>query len=424
MKKYHRFKLRTDRMDENGACPVILVITKNRKRQFISLKFSVQPENWDSESERLLILDKCSDKEKKAENQRRKELNATIDNWANRALAIEFDYERENNSQWTPGQYKEKLKSQPVKGKVEPFLKEHIKTLRDTYKYGTVRTFEEIYRKLLQFDDDFYSLCFNDITIAYINRFNEWMEKKGLSSNTREAHFKRLRTTYNKAIKSGQAKKENYPFGRDGFQVYALHRETEKRYMPTEYLEKLKNQKSPNPHNEHSRLLFLFSYYCYGISFKDMAVLRKSNIVKYNSGEYIVYKRLKTQEKQTSPISIKITDNIRQTLEAIIENKQPIEDFLLPIVTKPKENFSRLSRHIEIILRSHNTYLQRLAVEFEIKMKLTSYVSRHTAAMQLQGHQIPEHVISQMLGHKKLETTKVYLDSLDTSVIDEAVKVL
>jgi site-specific recombinase XerD len=44
--------------------------------------------------------------------------------------------------------------------------------------------------------------------------------------------------------------------------------------------------------------------------------------------------------------------------------------------------------------------------------------------MQLQGHQIPEHVISQMLGHKKLETTKIYLDSLDTSVIDEAVKVL
>ncbi len=424
MKKYHRFKLRTDRMDENGECPVIMVITKNRKRQFVSLKFAVLPENWDSVKERLIIIDECSNKGEKAENQKRKEYNATIDNWANRALAIEFDYEHENNSHWTPGQYKEKLKTQPIKGKVEPFLKEHIKTLQETHKFGTANTFYALYRKLLHFEPDFLTLRFNDVTIPYINRFNEWMEKGGLSSNTRECHIKRLRAIYNKAIKNGQANKENYPFGRDGFQTYALHRETEKRYMPTEFLEKLKNQKSEDSHNEYSRLLFLFSYYCYGISFKDMAVLRKSNIVKYNSGEYIVYKRLKTQDKKSSPISIKITDNIRQTLDAITKYKAPIEDFLLPLVSKPKGNFSKLSMHIEIVLRSHNKYLQRLADEFEINMKLTSYVSRHTAAMQLQGHQIPEHVISQMLGHKKLETTKVYLDSLDTSVIDEAVKVL
>ena len=69
MKKYHRFKLRTDRLDENGTCPVIMVITKNRKRQFISLKISVRPEYWDSDNERLIILGNCSDKTEKAENQ-------------------------------------------------------------------------------------------------------------------------------------------------------------------------------------------------------------------------------------------------------------------------------------------------------------------------------------------------------------------
>jgi len=424
MKKYHRFKLRNDRKDENGACPLIMVITKNRKRQFVSLKISVLPEHWNDEQERLILLDTPVNKKEIAENQQRKEANAKIDDYANRALAIEYEYERENNSHWTPGQYKQKLKAQPVKGKVEPFLKKHIQTLQEIQCPGTAGTFYVLYRKLLGFDPDFFRLSFNDITIPYINHFNEWMEKDGVSSNTRECHIKRLRAIYNKAIKNGQANKENYPFGRDGFQVYALHRETEKRYMPTDHLEKLKNQKSENPYNEYARLLFLFSYYCYGISFKDMAVLRKSNIVKYNSGEYIVYKRLKTQDKKSSPISIKITHNIRQTLNAIIDYKEPIEDYLLPIVSKPKENYSRLSRHIEIVLRSYNKFLQRLADEFGINMKLTSYVSRHTAAMQLQGHQIPEHVISQMLGHKKLETTKVYLDSLDTSVIDEAVKVL
>jgi len=424
MKKYHRFKLRSDRADKNGTCPVIMVITKNRRRQFISLKISVLPENWDSKSERLVILEKYVDKKDKSEKQKLKENNAIIDDFAKRAQAIEFEFERENNTHWTLNQYKVKLNTLPAKGKIEPFLKEHIQVLREIHRHGTANTFYALYRKLLKFDLDFHSLCFNDITITYINRFNERMEQDGASSNTREGYLKRLRATYNKAIQNGQANKENYPFGRDGFTVYALHRETEKRYMPTEYLEKLKNQKSENPHNEYSRQLFLFSYYCYGISFKDMAVLRTSNVIKYNSGEYIVYKRLKTQDKKSSPISIKITDNIRQTLKALTSHKRPIGDFILPIVSKPKDDFSSLSRHIEIILRMYNKYLQRLADEFGLDMKLTSYVSRHTAAMQLQEKKIPEHVISQMLGHKKLETTKVYLDSLDTSVIDEAVKVL
>ncbi|MCK5017196.1 MAG: tyrosine-type recombinase/integrase, partial [Candidatus Peribacteraceae bacterium] len=58
------------------------------------------------------------------------------------------------------------------------------------------------------------------------------------------------------------------------------------------------------------------------------------------------------------------------------------------------------------------------------EFNLTSYVSRHTMAMQLQENEIPENVISQVLGHKKLETTKVYLDSLKTDVIDKAAEVL
>ncbi len=44
--------------------------------------------------------------------------------------------------------------------------------------------------------------------------------------------------------------------------------------------------------------------------------------------------------------------------------------------------------------------------------------------MQLQSNTIPREVISQILGHSDLKTTNTYLDSLDSSVIDEATKVL
>jgi len=70
-------------------------------------------------------------------------------------------------------------------------------------------------------------------------------------------------------------------------------------------------------------------------------------------------------------------------------------------------------------------YLENLAIEFGINdINLTSYVSRHTMAMSLQNNEVPREVISQILGHKDLKTTNTYLDSFNSSVIDEAVKVL
>lgn len=57
-------------------------------------------------------------------------------------------------------------------------------------------------------------------------------------------------------------------------------------------------------------------------------------------------------------------------------------------------------------------------------IKLTTYVARHTMAMMLQHNNVSRVQISQMLGHSDMKTTNTYLDSFDTTVIDEAAKVL
>ena len=48
----------------------------------------------------------------------------------------------------------------------------------------------------------------------------------------------------------------------------------------------------------------------------------------------------------------------------------------------------------------------------------------HSYAMRLKNSGISEDVISQALGHKSLQTTKIYLDSFGNEVIDKANEVL
>ena len=191
-------------------------------------------------------------------------------------------------------------------------------------------------------------------------------------------------------------------------------------------MEKLKTTIMQNEVLERTRRLFLFSYYCYGISFIDAALLTKKNILRYDGGEYIVYKRNKTKEaKNVKPIQIKIGAEIRTLLDWFVSKTILVDDYLLPIISKEGYEGEKLYNHIRSRFGRNNKNLNELAKTLGITdMKLTSYVSRHTMAMTLQSNQIPREVISQILGHNDLATTNTYLDSFASSVIDEAAKVL
>ena len=57
-------------------------------------------------------------------------------------------------------------------------------------------------------------------------------------------------------------------------------------------------------------------------------------------------------------------------------------------------------------------------------MPLTCYVARHTWASIAKSKNIPISVISEAMGHDSESTTRIYLASLDTSVIDKANKLI
>ena len=250
------------------------------------------------------------------------------------------------------------------------------------------------------------------------------MEKNGCCGNTRMHTLKTLRAVINKAIKEKAASNNTYPFGKGGFEINKLAEETAKRYLLPTDLELIKNSPQQNFVLERARRIYLFSYYCFGMSFVDMANLTINNIEMLVTGAHIVYKRQKTKNaKNVKPIKIFVTPAIKEQLEWFKANTPEAGEYLLPIITKEYDG-EQLYEHVRCRYKRINANLKKLGKALGISLTLTTYTARHTMAMTLQSNDIPREIISQALGHSNLTTTATYLAGFSTSVLDKVAKML
>lgn len=419
--KYASFKMWiADKYHYKEGYAIWLVVRKNNKRKVMALGIYAEPHQWNDKLE-MFVTDKRVPKL----HPDRIYLNEWLTQKKSEILRIIADFDT-NKIDWTLNQFEQEFFHYSNKGNVKEFFENLIQTYKDTNHIGNANCYSRTLHVLELFDEKLPERVFPEIDIKYVKSFDVFLQKRECKGNTRKFYFKTLRAVLNKAIQDGEASETTYPFGKGGFSISSLEEETTKRYLPHDSMLKLKTTVMDNAVLERTRRLFLFSYYCYGISFIDAALLTKKNIIRYNGGNYIVYKRNKTKEaKKVKPIQIKITPEIQELMDWFSGNTLLAEDYLLPIVSIAGYKGEQLYNHIRSRFGRNNKNLTNLAKALEITdMKLTSYVSRHTMAMTLQDNQVPREVISQILGHSDLATTNTYLDSFASSVIDEAVKVL
>ncbi|MDR0573070.1 MAG: site-specific integrase [Tannerella sp.] len=247
-------------------------------------------------------------------------------------------------------------------------------------------------------------LCGQDILLDSIDndlmrKYENWLKSEGVMKNTASCYMRALRSVYNQAVKRGLTTQKN-PFSN----IFTRIDKTVKRAVNEDTVIKLKNL-DLSVHGELAlaRDLFLFSFYMRGMSFVDMANLRKGNV----KNGYIVYVRSKT--KQT--LTVKMEDCMQEIIMRY--ERQTIDDYLLPVYTA--QNSDNTSQ-----LRNHNKRLKRISEMVKLENPLSSYVSRHTWATLALRKGVPVEVISESMGHENETTTRIYLASLGQSVVDKA----
>ena len=281
------------------------------------------------------------------------------------------------------------------------FMESIIAKLKHNGKVRTSETYKSTLNSFKKFreDDDIMLDC---ITSEMMEAYEAWHKNRGVAPNTISFYTRILRAVYNRAVEDDIIENRN-PFRH----VYTGVDKTVKRALPLAVIKKIKAlDLSLTPALDYARDMFLMSFYLRGMSFIDMAFLKKSDL----KNGYVTYRRRKTGQQ----LIIEWTKEMQMILDKYPENKS---DYLLPVIRNPGLNERCTYRNTGYNI---NHSLKRIAGMVGVTIPLTLYVARHSWASAAKAKGIPLSVISEGMGHDSEATTQIYLASLDTSVVDKA----
>ena len=281
------------------------------------------------------------------------------------------------------------------------FMESLIIKLKQNGKTRTSETYSVTLNSFKKFrkGEDIMLDCLNS---KIMEAYEAWHQQRGVAPNTISFYTRILRAAYNRAVEEEIIENRN-PFRR----VYTGVDKTVKRALPLQIIKKIKYlDLSLTPELDFARDMFMMSFMLRGMSFIDMAYLKKTDL----ANGYVTYRRRKTGQQ----LIIEWTNEMQMILDKYPENTS---EYLLPIIRHAGINERCTYRNVGYNI-NHN--LKRIAEKVGVNVPLTLYVARHSWASAAKAKGIPLSVISEGMGHDSEATTQIYLASLDTSVVDKA----
>lgn len=281
------------------------------------------------------------------------------------------------------------------------FMEKSIVRLKEIGRLRTSETYAAAlssFRKYRQGNDIMMESLSSDVMEGY----QGWLQQRGSAQNTVSFYIRILRAVYNRAVEE-ELTENRRPFRH----VFTGVDKTVKRALPISLLRKIRKlDLSLTPRLEFARDMFILSFMLRGMSFIDMAYLRKTDLIN----GHITYRRRKTRQQLT----IAWTSDMQEILERYPENTN---EYLLPIIKNHGTNERCVVKNVG---EQINLSLKKIGVMVGIGVPLTMYVARHSWASIAKSRGVPVSVISEGLGHEKESTTRIYLAHLDSTVVDKA----
>lgn len=412
---------------KDGSHPFYVRITKGRKVRYIATGLSIHPQYWNEDKNTF---------RKSYSPEKGRQLMVSLQKWvekyadaASELATADISHSSESITTKVAEDRKE-LRKYQLLSYFNHLIEQHEKT----GKVGNRKVYRDVGNNLQRYIGLGKDVSFDAVTVKFCNGWEAQMRSEGLSEITLSVKFRTLRAVVNRAISEGYAKESSYPFARNEsekrkFFVGKFNTKTSKRAISTLDIQKIEAYE-PEPYqgqyaslrDNTARLLlakhlFLFSYYCGGVNFVDMALVKWANVgLDLNGNPRLNYTRQKTGGKFSIPLKTKamaILDHYRP------ETETAPSEYIFPVLHTALHK-TEMQRHNRCnkILGQVNADLKTIGESLAIATALTSYVARHTFATTLRRSGVEVGIISEALGHQDERTTRIYLADLDPDIID------
>ena len=397
----YRSKLLAD-----GTSPIMLRLTKDGKRKYISLHLSANQSQWDFKKNQPKR--NCPDRE----------AILTVIERKSKQYREQITQFKAEGKDYTLETLVQRVENPVRQMNLGDYLDYFVQQLKDENRLGYAESFKGLKSSLLLYCGSL-DFPFTDIGHQWLKGYEMFLIRSGKKENTIGIRFRSLRVLYNKAVSEKIVKPEYYPF--DNFKVGKFHEQTMKRAISKEDIKRIIELDLRTVTTYHSpylslgRDLFLFSYLSCGINLTDMARIRYSDIFDGR----LSYHRQKTGKLISfllQPMALDIIAKYRKPDAAP-------NDYIFPILDRRIHKTPiQIRDKVRKANKAANKALKRIGEKLGIPIDLTTYVARHSYATVLKRSGVSTAIISESLGHSSEKVTQIYLDSFENYQIDEAMK--
>lgn len=269
--------------------------------------------------------------------------------------------------------------------------------------HGTAKNYANAYHRFREFRNG-KDLAFEELTPDMVECYGVWLSLRGLKENSIRFYLRTLHTLLRKAESDG------HPVMKELFRHVRLsYVRTAKRAISESSLQAIEQLRLPHGSSiAFARDMFMFSFYMRGMSFVDIAFLKKSDL-KYG---VLCYCRKKTNQA----LEVEWENELQEIVNryANLAHHTP---YMFPIILN--EDGTEYQQY-RLMLEKVNRNLKKVGEMVGLKIPLTTYVARHSWATIARDMDFPLAVISEGMGHNSYRTTQIYLDSINLSKVNEA----
>lgn len=284
-------------------------------------------------------------------------------------------------------------------------FKAKISHLESEGRVGTQQYYDISLKNIAAYGGD--NIKFSDITPDWLRRYEKHLLKGGKTYTTVGMYMRAIRTIINEAKRSGLIKDNQYPFGKNMYDI--PQGEGRKLALTMQQIKEVVMYSDGLETTERYRDLWFFSYLCNGINFADLLKLRYSNIV---NGEILFYRQ---KTIRTSKVKREIRAVVTSGMQAIIErwgnNDKKQDNFLFPYLTG-NESPMQEKKIIKDVTKRVNKRMKKIGEAIGVD-GISTYTARHSFATVLKRSGANISFISESLGHNDLKTTENYLASFE-----------